>query len=223
VRGRLAVLGAIGLVACGGGFERGEPLADPAAVAESARTGTGAETPVRIVFEWEYADERGNLRGEGAARVNPPDRFRFDLFSTAEGNMQAVLVDERLRTSGEIQGVELPEAAFMYAMTGVFRPGGVAPEEGFASGPYEVVGYPAAEGAMRYFYLLDGRLQRVEERRAGRLRRRIELEWGEDPAWPREARYRDDVTPSVVRWELRRVVPQADRFPEVIYDLDRIP
>lgn len=218
-----AALLAIGLAACGGGFQRGAPLADPSAIAASARAATGTASPVRIVFEWEYADGRGNLRGDGAARVNPPDRFRLDLFSTAEGSMQAVLVDDRLDTSGRIEGVELPPPAFMYAMTGVFRPGPGEPAEGFASGGYEVVAYPADGDAMRYFYLLDGKLHRVEERRDGRLRRRIELEWGEHTEWPREARYRDDVTPSVVRWELQRVVPQADPFDEVIYVLDRSP
>ncbi len=209
---------------CAGGFETGEPLSDPAGVAARAAEATGAARPVRVIFRWEYADERGNLRGDGVGRVNPPDRFRLDLFSTGEGSMRAVLVDDQLRTGGDLQDVELPPPAFLYAMTGVFRPGSRTPSEGFSSGPYEVVGYAVSDRAVRRFYLLDGRLARVEERRDGRLERRIELEWGEDPVWPREARYRDDVAPrSRVRWELVRAVPQTQPFDDGIYDVDPAP
>jgi len=206
------------LLGCAGGFEIGEPLDDPGAVAARAAEASGADRPVRVIFRWEYAGERGNLRGEGVARVNPPARFRLDLFSTADGSMRAVLVDDELHTGGDLEDVELPPPAFLYAMTGVFRPGGGAPSEGFTSGPYEVVGYPVSERAVRRFYLEAGRLVRVEERRDGRLERRIELEWGEDPVWPAEASYRDDVDPrSRVRWELDRVVPQNEPFEDEIY------
>lgn len=205
---------------CAGGVEMGEPLADPDAVAAHAAEASGATRPARVIFRWEYADERGNLRGDGVGRVNPPDRFRLDLFSTGEGSMRAALVDGTLSTGGDLEDVELPPPAFLYAMTGVFRPGAGAPAEGFRSGPYEVVGYAVSDRAMRRFYLLDGRLTRVEERRDGRLERRIELEWGEDATWPREARYRDDGDrPNRVRWELVRSVPQAEPFAEDIYDV----
>lgn len=208
------------LLGCAGGFETGEPLTDPEAVAEQAAGASGADRPVRVIFQWEYADERGNLRGEGVARVNPPARFRLDLFSTAEGSMRAALVDDRLDTGGDLENVELPPPAFLYAMAGVFRPGSGAPSEGFTSGPYEVVGYAAADGGVRRFYLEEGRLIRVEERRDGRLERRIELEWGEDPVWPAEATYRDDVDPRTrVRWALERVVPQSEPFEDEIYDV----
>lgn len=173
---------------------------------------------MHVLFEWEYVDARGNLRGDGSARVNPPDRFRLDLFTTGEGSMSAVLVDDRLTTGGELEGdVQLPPETFLYAMTGVFRPGAGSPLEGFESRDFRVLGYPGEGEARRYFYLLGDRLVRVEERRGSRLHRRIEIEWGEDPTWPREARYRDDVTPSAVRWELQRVRPQQDPYPEEIY------
>jgi hypothetical protein len=207
------------LAACGGGTQRGEPLTDPRAIASAALNATGTAVPVRVVFEWEYADDRGRLRGDGASRVNPPDRFRLDLYSTAEGSMRAALVDGDLTTSGQIEDVQFPPATFLYAMTGVFRPGPGEPIEGFRSGDLNVLGYPAADGGVRYFYFNDGRLDRVEERRGSRMLRRIVLAGGGDPAWPREARYRDDVTPKVVRWELVRVIPQEDRWPEEIYDI----
>ncbi len=207
------------LAACGGGIQRGAPLTNIDEIASRALATTGAKVPVRVVFEWEYADDRGRLRGDGAGRVNPPDKFRLDLFSTAEGSMRAALVDGELTTSGQIEDVQFPPATFLYAMTGVFRPGPGEAVEGFRSGDFDVLGYPAANGGMRYFYFDAGRLDRVEERRGSRMLRRIVLEWGDDPAWPREARYRDDVTPNVVRWELVRVIPQEARWPEEIYDI----
>lgn len=205
-------------LACGGALSRGEPLVDLDRIAEAATRSSGTPTPMRVVFEWEYADERGNLRGHGSGRVNPPDRFRLDLFSTAEGSMRAVLVDDLLVSSGDLEGVQLPPPAFLYAMAGVFRPGPARPIEGFQSDAFEVLAYPVEDGSVRYFYLLDGRLQRVEELRSRRTQRRIELTWGENPTWPREAVYRDDITPSRVRWELLRVIPQDEPFPEEIYD-----
>jgi len=204
---------------CGGGFQRGEPVANLDQIAEAAARASGARTPARVVFEWEYADARGNLRGQGSGRVNPPDRFRLDLFSTAEGSMRAVLADDILDSTGDLQNIDLPAPPFLYAMTGVFRPGSARPVEGFRSGEFEVLGYPVEDGSVRYYYLLGDRLQRVEERRSKRTQKRIELEWGEDPTWPLEAIYRDDVTPSRVRWELKRVIPQDRPFPEEIYDL----
>lgn len=215
-----SLLVVVPLLGCAGGFETGEPLSDPGAVAARAAEASGADRPVRVIFQWEYADERGNLRGDGVARVNPPARFRLDLFSTAEGSMRAALVDDALDVGGDLEDVELPPPAFLYAMTGVFRPGSGAPSEGFTNGPYEVVGYPVPDGGVRHFYLEGGRLVRVEERRDGRLERRIELEWGEDSVWPSEARYRADVDPRTrVRWALERVVPQNEPFEDEIYDV----
>jgi hypothetical protein len=214
---------AMSLAACAGGMQRGEPLADPEGIAATAVERTGAPAPVRVVFDWEYADDRGRLRGDGAARVNPPDRFRLDLFSTAEGSMSAALVDGELAVSGQIEDVQLPPPTFLYAMTGVFRPGPGGLVEGFRSGDLEVLAYPADGDGVRYFYFSMGRLLRVEERAGTRMLRRIELEWGEDPSWPREARYRDDVTPSVVRWALQRAIQQEERFSDEIYDIAPIP
>ena len=221
-KGGTLFLGVLVVSGCASGMVRGEPLVDPDRMARDAMSASGAEQPVRVVFEWEYADDRGNLRGDGASRINPPDLFRLDLFSTAEGSMRAALVDGNLTVSGQIEDVQLPPSTFLYAMTGVFRPGAPAPEEGFRSEAFDVLGYPAEDGAVRYFYFLGGRLHRVEERLGNRIQRRIVLDWGDDPQWPREARYRDDLTPSVVRWELVRVAPQEERFDDEIYDI-RVP
>ncbi|MCG8470107.1 MAG: hypothetical protein MJB57_18175 [Gemmatimonadetes bacterium] len=210
------------LASCGGGAQRGAPLADPSELASVARTESTLDSTLLVQFEWDYADERGPLRGEGAARVNPPDHLRIDLFTTAEGSLAAVLVDAMLDHNGDLEGVELPPASFSYAMAGLFRPGPGAPTAGFESDGLHVLEYESGPGATRSFYLSNGRLTRVEERRNGRVERRIVLTWGESSHWPREASYRDDVEPRTrVRWELLRVRPQSEPWPEPTYELPK--
>lgn len=186
-------------------------------MAAENRAGSGTDVPARVFFDWEYADERGNLRGEGVTRVNPPDRFRLDLFSTGEGSVSAALVEGDLETAGDIEDFEFPPAAFLYAMAGVFRPGDLPPTGGFRSGETDVIEYADGGGATRLFYFEAGRVVRVEERRGGRLERRIEVTWGGRADWPAEAQYRDDVTPSRVRWRLTETREESEPFGDEIY------
>jgi len=209
--------------ACAGGLARGAPLADVAGIAATVRTGSGVSQPTHIIFDWDYADSRGPLRGEGAARVNPPDLFRLDLFSSGNGSLSAVLVDDRVRSDGELEDFQLPPPAFLYAMAGVFRPGSDVPRGGFESGEYRVLEYAGEGGSQVYFYLSGERLTRVEERRGARVERRIEITWGPDPHWPREARYRDDVNENRVRWELVRLRTQPEPYASDTYELPGIP
>ena len=197
-------------------------IENPTALAERAVRASGSERPGHVRLDWEYADTKGNLRGEGVARVNPPDRFRLDFFAPGEGSMQVVLVDGRLDTLGEIEGVEIPPPAFLYAMAGVFRPGNRSPTSGQIEDGREVLEYEYGDGAHTSFYFESGRLVRVEERQRGRVSRRIELEWGADTAWPARAEYRDNLTPSRAKWELVEVRVATDPYPDEIYDLGPI-
>jgi len=209
--------------ACGGGLVRGAPLPDAREIAAGVREEAGVARPTHVIFEWDYADRRGPLRGEGSARVNPPDLFRLDLFSTGNGSLSAVLVDDEVRSDGELEDFQLPPAAFLYAMTGVFRPGTEDPLGGFESDGYRVLEYTGEGGGQRYFYLSGERLTRVEERRDGRIERRIEITWGDSPDWPQEARYRDDVNENRVRWTLVRARTRPEPYPDEAYELPPIP
>jgi hypothetical protein len=71
-------------------------------------TGTGAPEPLppatlgterqHIVFRWELQDVDLVARGEGAARVAPPDSARMDFFlGGGVGSGSAVLLDDTLR------------------------------------------------------------------------------------------------------------------------------
>lgn len=220
-RGGLSALGLLlALTGCaGGGSPEGPPLPDPAAAAAEARDATGVREPSEVRFRWEYGDEGGTLRGDGVARVNPPDSFRLDLFTTGEGSMAVALTEDSLATRGQIEDVQLPEAPFMYAMAGVFRPGPGPPVAGRRDDGGRVLVYEPEPGRRRAFRLdAEGRLVALEERSDGRLARRIELTWPDAGPWPVRAQYREFGTPRRVAWNLdetRRVA----RFPGEIYVL----
>src|SRR5918912_245572 len=56
----------------------------------------------RLVFQWSYADNDFRMRGEGVARVAPPDSARLDFFvGGGLGGGRAFLIDDDLRTAGE--------------------------------------------------------------------------------------------------------------------------
>lgn len=203
--------------ACASASQSPNPL-DPLEAARTARAETGAHDPAEVRFEWEYGDPKGRLRGDGVGRVNPPDSFRLDFFSVAEGSMSAALVEGRLTTLGQIEDITLPDPPFLYAMAGVFRPGPGAPTSGYVDGDTEVLAYGPEEEGTRYFFRED-RLVRVEERRRGRVSRRIELEWEPGDAWPRKAEYRDNLTPSRARWEVTEVRRMDTTHPREIYEL----
>lgn len=204
------------------GAEPGTPMDDPAVAAERLKARSTVEAPALVRFRWEYADRQGRLSGEGVARVNPPDHFRLDLFSSAEGSMAASLVDGDLVTLGQIEDVELPPPGFLYAMAGVFRPGPWNPSAGYRSGEDEVLEYRVDDRLRRYRFRA-GRLLAVEESEGRRSLRRIESRWDAEGPWPAAAEYEDRIAPSRVRWELVESRTAEEPFPDDIYDLDGTP
>lgn len=212
------VLGAgFGFVACATSVETGPPIADPASAAVELLEATGADVPSDIWFEWAYADRRGNVDGEGRARFNPPDSLRLDLFTSGDVAMAVALAGEALTSLGEIEDVEVPPRAFLFAMAGMFRPDSAAPRGFEADGDTVFVYGPEVERL--YFYSRAGRLIRVEERRHGRVRRKVELSWGENPDWPVEAEFRDFGESSRVRWTIGRTRTREAPHPGDIFTL----
>lgn len=212
------VVWSLGCASTSGG---GSPLQDPGSEATRLRAATGVAVPYEIRLRWEYGDEQGRLRGDGLARVNPPDSFRLDLFTAGEGSMAAVLVDDSLSTLGQIEDVELPAAGFLYAMAGLFRPdddarlvAGSRTPEGSA------LEYEGAGGRRRLFRFEDDRLVAVEERLRGELARRIRIVWREGGAWPGTAEYRDLETPRRVQWRLERAEARETPYPASIFRLE---
>lgn len=214
------VLAALTAAACAAGSAR-TALEDPAAEAREVRSSTTPDRPWRLTLAWQYADERGPVRGEGVLRYTPPDSLRLDLLGPGEGSIAAALTDGRLRSVGQIREVRLPPPPFLYAAAGLFRPGSERPERGWTEGGERTLVYRTGEGELR-FHLDDGRLVRVEERRDGREVRRLHLRWPDTASaggWPRSAEFRDRAHESRARWTVRRARPAEPPFSPEIYDL----
>lgn len=203
--------------ACSTQVSTGPPLADAGAVAARVHAATGPGRFYRLRFDWQYADEKGQLAGEGVARYNPTDSLRLDLFAPGDASMGVALTPGGLSTLGEIDDVQLPGPVFLYAMAGIFRPGG-SPGRGFRADSSQVLVFGAGVDSL-FAFVQGTRILRLEERRGRRVQRRIEVEWGHEPEWPRSAEYRDFVESRRVRWELTDATEVLTRHASEIYDL----
>lgn len=220
----MAVLSlALGAAGCAASSGARAPLPAPGEVAATLAA-AGPQRPHRVTFRWQYADERGPVRGEGVLRFNPPDSLRLDLFSTGDAAMRVALVEGNLRTAGQIRDVRLPPPAFLYATAGLFRPGGGAPDEGWTVDGERHIAYRTAGGGSLVYRLRDGRMVRLTERGGGRELRRVELAWPDaDGPWPREAEYRDGERDSRARWIVEDAQVEESTFPGEIYEISDAP
>lgn len=223
LRSAAVLLVALASVRCATARGDRTPLPDPAETADRVAD-AGPDRPHRVTFRWEYADERGPVRGEGVLRFNPPDSLRLDLFSAADASMNIALVGGELRTAGQIEDVRLPPPAFLYATAGLFRPGRAGPVEGWEAGGDRFLAYPAPGGGTLVYRLRDTGIVHLAEREEGRELRRLELEWREPPGvWPREAEYRDATQQSRARWTVEEARVEKESFPREIYELPDAP
>jgi hypothetical protein len=74
----------------------------------------------RLVFRWEYGDPIFGAKGEGVARIAPPDSVRLDFF--ADGGMGggfAILIGDRLATPANDDAKRyLPPVPLLWAALG---------------------------------------------------------------------------------------------------------
>ena len=117
----LCLAAAVGLAGALGCAPRARPLAGapaPAAV-HLPRVGLGP-TPERVVFRWRYGEDGFSARGEGVARVAPPDSARLDFFLDGGfGSGWAALVAGDLRTPADNVARRLiPPAPLLWAALG---------------------------------------------------------------------------------------------------------
>src|SRR6478672_1846051 len=107
-------------------------LLGAAACSPRARPLTGVPAPRRvpatelapvhrkIVFHWDYSQPELRIRGEGVARVAPPDSARLDFFVNGQGTGHALLVGDEIRLqSGQAAMRDfLPPAPLLWATLG---------------------------------------------------------------------------------------------------------
>ena len=76
----------------------------------------------RLVFRWVYDDPIFGAKGEGVARLAPPDSVRLDFFvDGGVGSGGAILIGDSLRTAGEDGVRYLPPVPLLWAALGVLR------------------------------------------------------------------------------------------------------
>lgn len=72
-----------------------------------------------LVYDWDYEDPELTGRGDGAARISPPDSARVDLFLGGGIGGAAALVGDTLRTPGiDLIKRYLPPPAMLWAGLG---------------------------------------------------------------------------------------------------------
>ncbi|MBC7841887.1 MAG: hypothetical protein H7099_06230, partial [Gemmatimonadaceae bacterium] len=121
---RVLVVSVFGLATLNGCAPKLAPLANATPVAKSEPLPV-IELPRRnqkIVFNWRLQEAELEVRGEGAARIAPPDSARIDLFVAGGlGNGAAWVIGDRMRLDApDALKRVLPPPAFLWAALGRF-------------------------------------------------------------------------------------------------------
>jgi hypothetical protein len=77
----------------------------------------------KIVFQFDYAQPDLRIRGDGVARIAPPDSARLDFFVNGQGTGHALLVGDAIRLQDGQQQIRdfLPPAPLLWAALGRLR------------------------------------------------------------------------------------------------------
>jgi hypothetical protein len=115
---RIAALAALGAAACATA-----PRAGPLTGLPVARALPPADLPPgyrRITFRWEYRERVFSARGDGAARIAPPDSVRLDFFleNGASGGFVILIADSlRLEVHDQVRR-SVPPVPLLWAALG---------------------------------------------------------------------------------------------------------
>lgn len=74
----------------------------------------------RVIFRWTYADPDVRMRGDGVARIAPPDSARIDFFLDGGlGGGRAILIGDKVRVPGmNLMARFLPPPPLLWATLG---------------------------------------------------------------------------------------------------------
>jgi len=77
----------------------------------------------RVIFRWEYQERLGSGRGDGVARIAPPDSVRIDLFldNGSYGGFVILIADSIVATAQDEVRRSLPPGPLLWASLGVVR------------------------------------------------------------------------------------------------------
>jgi hypothetical protein len=99
------------------------PRAAPLAGVPAPKRLPSAELPPvhrKIVFAFDYSQPDLRIRGDGVARISPPDSARLDFFVNGQGTGHALLVGDDIRLQGGQEHMRdfLPPAPLLWAALG---------------------------------------------------------------------------------------------------------
>ncbi|HEY5546578.1 MAG TPA: hypothetical protein VIK50_11035 [Gemmatimonadaceae bacterium] len=77
----------------------------------------------RLIFGWEYKERLGSARGDGVARIAPPDSVRIDLFleNGNSGGFVILIADSLTALAQDEARRSLPPEPLLWATLGVVR------------------------------------------------------------------------------------------------------
>lgn len=214
----LAPIVATVLLACAA---RSEPQSGPVNpdAERSAIQANAPASPLRIIFDWEAREREGRFTGQGAARVEAPERARLDLFGPrGESYLSAAIVAGEIRLPPSTAAAIVPPPALLWGALGIFQP----PAGGeLTRSVREKAGlrleYRAGADLWTFEFQND-RLQRVELKDRDGARKTIELKGEGGASLPREAIYRDWAAFTELKLKLGEV-EEVDSFPPETWQL----
>ena len=201
MRFRLGLAG-LGLVFASTGCAAGSlgspvPIPDPDQAESRARRDNPDPNTLQVIFEWSIREPDLQLDGRGSARLQSPDRARFDLFmDNNERVLAATLVGDEMCSREERALEFVPSPALLWASLGIFRPGEGATRlgaEAYEDGTLDDyrLTYRLPDGDELRYEIRSGRMAEVELRHDGNLAHSIDLRMEGGQQLPREATYRN--------------------------------
>lgn len=172
------------------------PAPADAGLEQRLQAATALKTTARLVFKWSMTDRDMRFGGEGAVRMQAPDRVRLDMFGPrGETLLAAALVGNELRIPpgplAEMARRMLPAPDLMWSWMGVFkRPPNAALTSTRREADKQILVYQAGEESW-IFDFVDDRLVRAEWQGAQGGKQTVEIKNYNARGVPSLLSYRD--------------------------------
>lgn len=203
---------ALAWVACAACAPKARPLAG-APVPSTVRLPALSLPPSRerVVFRWRYEEPGFSARGDGAARVAPPDSARLDFFLDGGfGGGWAALVGGQLRSPDDDVARRLvPPAPLLWAALGRLAVPPAPDTTLRVSGDTLRADVSGGDASVWRVTVVSGALHALERLRAGRLTERLTRDGN-------AVRYQDVVGRRILTIYVQRREPAAP-FPATIW------
>jgi hypothetical protein len=169
------------------------PAATDAALERATIAATAPRTPLQLVYGWTLQERDGRFSGKAAARVEPPDRARLDLFGPrGDGYLSAAVVGSEVRVPEgfRAQAGVVPAPPLLWTALGTLHPPeGARLTSAARSGDRTQLAY--ARGSEKWHFDVVGARLRHAEMETGANRYTVDLKGDGPLGLPKQAVYRD--------------------------------